>query len=430
MLAAKAFKPVCPQVGPSVPGMEVERYSEDCLYLNVWTPDARPTAKLPVMVWIYGGNNNHGSGSASLYSGRYLAKYGVLIVTFNYRVGALGLLAHPELSKESEHGVSGNYLLLDQVAALQWVQRNIRFFGGDPDNVTVFGQSAGSYNISKLIVSPLATGLFRRAIGESSADFGGTDSGEGPRSLASEEQLGVEFVSLFHVNSIAEMRRIPADELLAVKGPDLRLNVDGYVSPKDSYELYAEHQQHPVDLLVGYTESDGFEEGPASLADFQAAVHKKYGAFAERMLAFYPHETLDQAKHSWTRLQTEEQFEWQAIAWARLHRATAGSNTYLYIFTHVPPFGFYKHIGAAAHGAELGYVFGVVDSRMTREIQTYWTNFAKTGNPNGQGLPPWPAFDARQQVLDIGDTMKVVELPHPKEYDLMDAFMASLRKRQ
>ena len=425
VLKANAFKPVCPQIGPAVPGMEVEANSEDCLYLNLWTPDPRPTAKLPVMVWIYGGHNDNGSGSARLYWGDQLARRGVLVVTFNYRVGALGLMAHPELSRESEHGSSGNYLLLDQIAALRWVQQNIAVFGGDPGNVTVFGQSAGSYNISKLIVSPLATGLFRRAIGESSADFGPVDSGEGPRSLATEERLGVEFVERFHVSSIAEMRRISADKILAVSKPDMRLNVDGYVSPKDSYQLYSEGKQQPVDLLVGYTENDGAEAGPADVAAFEADVRKKYRGSADRMLGFYPHETVDQAKRSWVRLQTEEGFEWQAITWARLHRATPGRNTYLYIFTLVPPF--FKKVGAA-HGAELPYLFGFMQGRTTDEIQTYWTNFARTGNPNGPGLPPWPAFDARQQVLEIGDTMKVTDLPHPKEYQLMDAFMASLAR--
>jgi hypothetical protein len=180
VLKATAFKPACPQIGAVVPGMEVQATREDCLYLNIWTAASRPTAPLPVMVWLYGGNNTNGSGSARLYWGDRLAHKGVLVVTFNYRLGALGLLAHRDLSRESVHGVSGNYLLLDQIALLHWVQSNIAKFGGNPGNVTIFGQSAGAYDISNLMVSPLAKGLFQRAIAESGGDLGPVDTRDGP----------------------------------------------------------------------------------------------------------------------------------------------------------------------------------------------------------------------------------------------------------
>lgn len=442
LLKANTFRPSCPQIGPVVPGMEVQPNSEDCLYLNIWTPDSRPTAMLPVMVWLYGGNNTNGSGSARLYWGDRLAHKGVLVVTFNYRLGALGLLAHPDLSKESEHGVSGNYLLLDQIALLHWIQKNISAFGGNPGNVTLFGQSAGAYDISNLIVSPLAKGLFRRAIAESGGDLGPVDSRDGPPSLATAERAGVAFAAEFHVSSIAELRRIPVERILSIPPPLLPPNVDGYVLPKGGYEAYADHQQQPADLLLGYTANDGAPAMPSDAKVFRLNVKRLYGEFAARILALYQSATDEQARQSWRRLQTEEGFAWQSITWARLNRESSTKRTYLYVFTHVPPFLPYTKIGVA-HGAELSYVFGFPpastffslenplqayrDIHLRNVIQTYWTNFAKTGDPNGNYIPKWPLFDSQENVLDMGDRMNTVALPSRREYELMDRYIASLR---
>jgi para-nitrobenzyl esterase len=425
-----------------VPGMEVQPTSEDCLYLNLWTPDARPTAMLPVMVWVYGGNNTNGSGSARLYWGDRLARKGVLVVTFNYRLGALGLLAHPDLSKESAHGVSGNYLLFDQIALLQWVQSNIAKFGGDPGNVTLFGQSAGAYDISNLFVSPLTSGLFRRAIAESGGDLGPVDSRDGPPSLQTAERAGVVFAAKLHASSMAELRRIPVERVLSVPPPPLPPNVDGYVLPQSGYEAYVDHRQQPADLLLGYTANDGAPAMPSDANAFRADVKRLYGEFADRILALYPSETAEQARESWRRLQTEEGFAWQSITWARLNRQSATQKTFLYVFSHVPPFLPYTQIGVA-HGAELSYVFGFPpastffklenpvradqDVHLGDVIQTYWTNFAKTGDPNGNSIPKWPVFDSRENALDIGDKMTVVDLSARQEYELMDRYVASLR---
>jgi para-nitrobenzyl esterase len=422
--------------------MEIQPTSEDCLYLNIWTPDSRPTAKLPVMVWLYGGNNTNGSGSARLYWGDRLANRGVLVVTFNYRLGALGLLAHPDLSKESNHGVSGNYLLLDQITLLHWVQSNIATFGGDPGNVTLFGQSAGAYDISNLIISPLAKGLFRRAIAESGGDLGPVDSREGPPSLATAERAGVAFAAEFHVSSIAELRQIPVQQLLSIPPPPLPPNVDGYVLPAGGHEAYADHLQQPADLLLGYTANDGAPVEPANAAAFRAEVKRLYGGFADKVLALFPGTTDAQARLSWRRLQTEEGFAWQSVTWARLNRDSPTHRTYLYVFSHVPPFLPYSRIGVA-HGAELSYVFGFPPARtflslenpvraardlhLGDVIQTYWTNFAKTGDPNGNNVPNWPMFDSQERALDIGDRMTIVALPSRREYELIDKYIASLR---
>ena len=442
LLKADAFRPACPQIGPAVPGMEVLPTSEDCLYLNMWTPDSRQTAKLPVMVWLYGGNNTNGSGSARLYWGDRLAQKGVLVVTFNYRLGVLGLLAHPELSKESDHGVSGNYLLLDQIALLQWVRKNISEFGGDPGNVTVFGQSAGAYDIADLIVSPLAKGLFRRAIAESGGDLGPVDTRAGLPSLSAAQQAGIAFADQLHVSSVAELRRLPVETILSIPPPHLPPNVDGYVLPQGTYEAYADHREQPADLLLGFTANDGAPVMPADAKTFRADVRRLYGAFAEDVLALYPSATDEQARQSWRQLQTEEGFAWHSITWARLNRESAAHRTYLYVFSHVPPFLPYTRIGVA-HGAELSYVFGFPpagtffelenplrayrDIKIRDEIQTYWTNFARTGDPNGNNVPEWPVFDHAENVLDMGDRMHTVALPSRPEFELVDRFIASLR---
>jgi para-nitrobenzyl esterase len=442
VLKATAFGPACPQIGAVVPGMEVQPTSEDCLYLNIWTPDTRLTAMLPVMVWLHGGNNTNGSGSARLYWGDRLAHKGVLVVTFNYRLGALGLLAHPDLSKESVQGVSGNYLLLDQIALLHWIQSNIAQFGGDPGNVTLFGQSAGAYDISNLIVSPLTQGLFRRAVAESGGDLGPVDTRDGPPSLQSAERAGIAFVAKFHATSIAELRQLPVDRILSIPPPPLPPNADGYVLPRGGFEAYANHRQQPADLLLGYTANDGAPTMPSDVHAFQADVKRLYGKFADQILALYPGDTDEQARDSWRHLQTEEGFSWQSVTWARLNRQSAAHKTFLYVFSHVPPFPPYTKIGVA-HGAELSYVFGFppastffkVESpfRASRDvhirdvIQTYWTNFAKTGDPNGNNVPKWPIFDTREQALDIGDTMTVVDLPARREYEVIDKYIASLR---
>jgi len=441
VLKATAFKPACPQIGAVVPGMEVQATREDCLYLNIWTAASRPTAPLPVMVWLYGGNNTNGSGSARLYWGDRLAHKGVLVVTFNYRLGALGLLAHRDLSRESVHGVSGNYLLLDQIALLHWVQSNIAKFGGNPGNVTIFGQSAGAYDISNLMVSPLAKGLFQRAIAESGGDLGPVDTRDGPPSLQTAEQAGAAFAAQFHAATIAELRRLPVDTILSIPPPPLPPNVDGYVLPKSGSEAYADHDQQRADLLLGYTANDGAPVMPADASAYRSNVKRLYGDFADRILALYPSETDEQAKESWRRLQTEEGFAWQSITWARLNRQAGAHNTFLYVFSHVPPFLPYTKIGVS-HGAELSYVFGFpprntffkvesairadLDVHIGDEIQTYWTNFAKTGNPNGNDVPEWPAFDSREYVLEIGDKMTTVELPERPAYELMDQFIESL----
>src|SRR3990167_3982055 len=239
----------CPQLESYPPGGPQEPTSEDCLTLNVWAPATQGAGKLPVMVWIHGGGLISGSGSLPQYAGDQLAARGVVVVTINYRLGVLGFLAHPELNRESPHGGSGNYGLLDQIAALKWVNRNIAAFGGDPDQVTIFGQSSGSFSVSMLVSSPLATGLFRRAIGQSGAVFEPVELDPlfTPNGAA---EAGARFASKAGAKSLADLRRIPVASLLKYRF-NPQFNIDGYVLPVSPHDAYAEGKQNNVDLLVG-----------------------------------------------------------------------------------------------------------------------------------------------------------------------------------
>lgn len=382
---ASAFGPVCMQSGETVPGLGTEPMSENCLYLNVWTPANGAEERLPVMVWLYGGGRHVGSGSARLYWSDRLARKNVVVVTLNYRLGAFGMMAHPELSAEAPYGASGNYLLLDQIAALRWVQGNIAEFGGNPGNVTLFGQSAGATSVSQLLVSPLARGLFHRAIGQSGGDL---RSSPVTVSLSEAENAGTEFAQKLGANSVADLRAISAEEILAndvigyfdngtPRGAH-EVNVDNYVLPGTVRSLYAQGLQQNVPLLNGYNAGDDPELHPAAGRN-----------------------------------------------WARLH-ARSGNNVYSYYFTKVPPYPPFRFRGIAGHGAELIYLFGFPppiffyavefpwnaarDAELTDIFASYWTNFAKHGDPNGEGLPSWPAFGAAEQILEIGETLETVEM--------------------
>src|SRR6185437_8453253 len=254
--AADKFAPECEQSGGPATGM-----SEDCLYLNVWTPAKSASDKVPVLVWIYGGGFNAGATSIPTYSGEVLAKKGVVLVSIAYRVGVLGFFSHPELSAESPQHVSSNYGLLDMIAGLQWVKKNIAAFGGDPDKVTIFGESAGGIAVSQLCASPLAKGLFEGAISESGGSFGPTrpagQPGENIRSLADAERSGVEFAKTAGASSLAELRALPPEKLLgATRGLAWPI-VDGWVIPTDQYTLYAAKKFNDVPVLIGYNSDEG-----------------------------------------------------------------------------------------------------------------------------------------------------------------------------
>ena len=406
------FAPACMQYTAAYPdfGIPALQVSEDCLYLNVWTPAKSPAERLPVMVWIHGGSFTSGGTAIPLYSGAPLARRGVIVVTVAYRLGPFGLLASPALSAESG-GASGNWGLMDQIAALKWVRRNIAGFGGDPAKVTVFGESAGAISVSMLAASPAARGLFQRAISQSGGSFGPPklqkdEPGAIVAPLKSAEAHGATFLKALGAPSLAAARALPADAVLKASG-DFDTVVDGRVIVGDQYRLYAAGRFNDVPVLIGTNADEGALFIPAvKAADYQARVRAGYGPWADRILAAYPGETDAQALRSARDLLRENLFAWPTWSWARLQSAKGHGAVYLYDFAHRPPYpapAFTRDWGAT-HAAEIPYVLGTFaaqpymaaatadDHALAERMQAYWVNFARTGDPNGPGLPPWPAF--------------------------------------
>jgi len=386
--------------------------SEDCLYLNLWMPEHHAPGKLPVMVWIYGGGFVAGASSEPRQDAGNLSKKGVLVVSLNYRLGVFGLLAHPDLTRESANHASGDYGLLDQVTALQWVKKNIATFGGDPDNVTIFGESAGSFSVSALVASPLAKGLFRRAIGESGACF---SSRRPMKTLAEAEKSGEEFAqSAFGADSIAALRAKPAQQILdaAQKEPQgyFSPDIDGYFLPASCESIYEQGGQSHVPLLAGWNRDEGsyrsFFDGEApTLDNYDARVKSEFGSNAAEILKLYPATTDAEVKTAAHDLATDRFTAYSTWKWLEMQVKTGESPVYRYEFDQALPLPVDAQPGdepSAPHASEIEYVFRVLSSKVlpwrpedrqvSEMMASYWTNFAKTGNPNGPDLPHWPAY--------------------------------------
>ncbi len=383
--------------------------SEDCLYLNIWSPAKTPADNLPVMVWIYGGGFSFGATSEPVYTGENLAKKGVILVSVAYRVGQLGYLAHPELSAEDPHHVSGNYGLLDMIAGLQWIKKNIKAFGGNPDKVTIFGESAGGIAVSMLCVSPLAKGLFHGAISQSGGSFGPTRPttypGENLKTLSYAEKQGLEYMEKAGARNLTELRNIPADKLPMGFGmPGAWPIIDGYVIPDDQHVLYQKGKYNHTPVLIGYNSDEGASFSPPKTPQaYIDGVNKRYGKFADELIKAYPVEENSVPKTA-RDLARDAAFGWHTWSWARLQAQTSQSKVYYYYFDQHPDFpkDSPRYGYGSPHGQDVGFVFGHInpnsqektptDADVSETIMNYWTNFAKYGNPNGKGAPAWEAF--------------------------------------
>jgi para-nitrobenzyl esterase len=441
---ADKFAPQCVQgfVGPEA-GKPPEM-SEDCLYLNVWTPANSAHDHIPVLVWIYGGGFNAGATSIPTYSGEVLARKGVVLVSIAYRVGPLGFLAHPELSAESPHHVSGNYGLLDMIAALEWIKTNIAAFGGDPNKVTIFGESAGGIAVSQLCASPLAKGLFEGAISESGGSFGPPRRaglpGENMRLLADAERDGVSLARDAGASTIEELRKSPAEEIMTAqrtRGLAWPI-IDGWVIPSDQYTMYEKKQFNDVPVLIGYNSDEGASfSHDRTPREYRDGLQRRYDSFTDTLLKAYPtgERTVPKSARDLSR---DAAFGWHTWIWARLQSQLGKSKVYYYYFDQHPqaPADSDRPDLGAPHGREVPYVFGhlndlqheqptAADHVISDAMATYWTNFAKYGNPNGKAVPEWPAFsDRNPELMYFAGTPHAGLVPNPDGLKALDAYFA------
>jgi para-nitrobenzyl esterase len=416
-LAATSFGHHCIQTNPFADMTFPDAGpSEDCLKLNIWTPANAHPGTLPVMVWIHGGGYTAGSASEPRHDGQFLARHNVIIVTLNYRLGIFGFFTHPALVAESPHHAAGNYGLLDQAAALAWVHRNIRAFGGDPANITVFGESAGSFSVSALMASPLSKALIAKAIGESGAAF--HSSGLSFPTLTTSEQQGAAFAqSAFHTSSLADLRKLSPDDLLkAVTAkstpppPHFAPVVDGYFLPQSVPEIFAAGVQAHIPLLAGWNADEvraqiTLSPTPTTVATFTAQATKDFPTNSHQFLTVYPATTNAQALQSAGDFISDRFIAYSTWAWLEAQVKTGHAPVYRYRFDLAAPADKFHPTGTGAfHSDDIEYVFGTLDTRqpatrqqaaghqstirpedrtLSNQIQQYWTNFARTGNPNG-----------------------------------------------
>jgi para-nitrobenzyl esterase len=444
---ADAYGPSCMQAASMLAVMGAgPAVGEDCLYLNVWTAAKSAAERRPVMVWIYGGGFAAGMTGIPPYDGQRFAKEGVVLVSVAYRVGPFGFLAHPALTREGG-GSSGNYGLQDMIAGLRWVKQNISKFGGDPARVTIFGESAGGIAVSLLAGSPAATGLFKHAISESGGAFGpprqGTEAGGLLPTLKSAEDFGQQFLTKLGATDLASARALSADRIQAALPADALSggfwpNLDNKILPRNQYGRYSTGQFNDTPVLIGTNSDEGalFARPGMTPAAFAAQVRAGYGDRAERILSAYPHANDAQAARAGKQLFRDTTFGWSTWVWATLQSEHGRHKAYIYYFDHRTP----QSPDGANHGSEIAFVFGnlsapgmggvvmkptAAEQTLSDQMHRYWVNFATVGDPNGPGLPPWPAFDTKsQQAMVLDDSPGARPLPNQAQLQALDDYFS------
>ncbi|HEX8880503.1 MAG TPA: carboxylesterase family protein [Candidatus Acidoferrum sp.] len=427
--------------------------SEDCLYLNVWTPAKSAQDRLAVMVWFYGGGFQAGSSSEPRYDGENFAKKGIIVVSVNYRLGVFGFFSHPELTKTSGVHASGDYGLMDQIAGLRWVERNIAAFGGDPEKVTIAGESAGSLSVSALMASPLARGLFRGAIGESGAFFGRPPAGSAMQTLGETEKTGAKFAESVGAKDLAALRARSAEELLSAAQKDRSFqfwpSVDGYVLPKDVATIFAEGKQSHVPLLAGWNAEEAswavvYAKEKPTAETFPQQLHTRFDDRAAEILKLYPASNDEQARKSAIDLASDLFIVYITWEWLEMQNKTGQAPVYGYVFDRTPPVApdaqvngvSPKELGAR-HACEIEYVFGTlksqpnpwepVDFQISQTMASYWTNFTRTRDPNGPGLAKWPVYNggAGPMMMHFAEEIQTVPQAHRDRYEFWSGAAAS-----
>ncbi len=424
-----------------------EPSSENCLYLNLWAPaSANAGANLPVIVFIYGGGSTIGSSGMALYGGETVAERGAVFVNFNYRLGAFGFMAHPELTAESPHHQSGNYAYLDQIAALQWIQKNIAKFGGDPGKVIISGQSAGAGSVSLLQASPLAKGLFRGVVAMSGGAWGNNGQAQ---TLADAEKTGLKVQEALKAKSLDDMRQVPADRILALqeefqvgaRGGPIRVggaNVDGYFLPQTPAQLFAAHQHNDVPAIVGFThdESSNDLRTAKTLPDYVAAARKLYKEDADQFLKLYPAANDAEAREMGRTAAREGLVERSARNWAVVQAKSGSAPVFVFMYSRVHPYIPGVKIAdqdtatiGAYHTSDVPYWFGTQDALNMIRPTRRWTDydrdlskrmtaaliaFANSGNPNTAAVP-WPKWTAAsERLVEFGDTVVIQQMNTPR----------------